>query len=116
MSRYTSLLNWYVPGKDIKFRTTKDVCWEIGSKGSGLWLVVPTGYEFDVSVPRLMRWIYDPKDARYLKAAALHDWALDLGWDAVSSAAAFSEALRADGVGRMRRLSMVLAIVWYKFL
>lgn len=116
MSRYTTLTDWYVPTTGIKFRTTKEVCWEIGKIDSGLWLVAPAGYEFDVSIPRALRWIFDPKDPRYLKAAALHDWALDLGWDRVSAAAAFSEAMRAQGVSRARRLSMVLSVITYKFL
>jgi hypothetical protein len=115
MSAYTDLAAWYAPAGGIRFRVTRPVKWEVGRLGSGLWAIVPIGYVFDVSIPRPLRWSFDPRDPRYLKAAALHDWALDDGWDGVSSAALFSDALKADGVGVLRRLAMVLAVVIYKF-
>jgi len=95
--------------------TTKPLGWEVGRKGSGLWLVVPPHYPFDVSVPRALRWLFSPHNPRFLKAAALHDFALVDGWDRVSAAAAFSEALRASGVRRATRLVMVLGVVTFKF-
>jgi len=95
--------------------TVKFVRWEIGAIGSGLWLNVPPGFSFDVSVPRALRWLFSPHNPQYLKAAALHDYALSLGWDRVSAAAAFSEALRASGVPRLERLVMVLGVVVFKF-
>jgi hypothetical protein len=115
MSSYTDLADWYEPAGGILFRVVRPVEWEIGRKGSGLWVIVPLNYVFDVSIPALLRWAFDPRDPRYLKAAALHDWALEQGWDGVSSAALFSDALKADGVGFFRRLAMVLAVVVYKF-
>ena len=77
--------------------------------------MVPAGYEFDVSIPRALSWAFDPTDPRYLKASALHDWALDQGWDGVSSAASFSDALLAEKVGFARRWAMVFAVIAYKF-
>src|ERR1044072_667780 len=42
---------------------------------------VPKGYETDyASIPRALAWIY-PKDARYRKAAVLHDWLITNGLD-----------------------------------
>jgi hypothetical protein len=98
MSSYTDLADWYEPAGGILFRVVRPVEWEIGRKGSGLWVIVPLNYVFDVSIPALLRWAFDPRDPRYLKAAAL-----------------FSDALKADGVGFFRRLAMVLAVVVYKF-
>ena len=95
--------------------TTTQVTWEIGAKGSGLFLYLPAGFRFDVSVPRLLGWAFNRHDPRYLKAAALHDYALSLGWGRVSAAAPFSEALRANGVSRSRRLAMVLAVTIHKW-
>ncbi|MFV1620458.1 DUF1353 domain-containing protein [Phaeobacter sp. JH20_26] len=98
------------------YHTTKAISWEIGAKGSGLFLYVPEGFPFDVSIPRWVGWIFDRHNPRYLKAAALHDYAIHvLGWGRVSAAAPFSEALRADGVGRIRRLAMVLAVTIHKW-
>jgi hypothetical protein len=116
MSQFTELTNWYAPTTGIKFRTTKEVPWEIGVEGSGLWLRVPVDYEFDVSIPRFLWWLIDPRDPRLLKSGALHDYALlELGWPRVAAAAAFSESMRAEGVGRIKRLFMVLAVIIWKF-
>lgn len=96
--------------------TTTQVTWEIGAKGSGLFLHLPVGFWFDVSVPWWATRAFDPHDPRYLLAAALHDYALHrLGWGRVSAAAPFSEALRANGVSRARRLAMVLAVTIHKW-
>ena len=115
MIRYTALHDWASPLPGARWRVVRPVPWEIGRPGSGLWLIVPIGYEFDVSVPWWLRWAVDRRDPRYLKAAALHDWALDDRWDRVSAAAAFADALRADGVGRARRLAMTLAVIVWRF-
>lgn len=116
MSKFTELTDWYEPIGGIRYRTTREVPWEIGTPGSELWITVPVGYDFDVSIPRLLRWIFDPHDARYLKAGALHDYALhELYWSRVAAAAAFSEALRADQVSLWRRLPMVLSVIVHKF-
>ncbi|MEL7182911.1 MAG: DUF1353 domain-containing protein [Pseudomonadota bacterium] len=115
MSRYTDLTEWHRPGDDGKFVLTKDILWEVGREGSGLLVTVPTGYVFDVSIPWYLRWALDPADPRFRKASAMHDWVLDDGWDRVSAGAAFSDGLRADGVGRLQRLLMVLAVVAFRF-
>ena len=116
MSSYTSLTDWCCPLLGHRFQTIKDVAWELGAKGSGLWVRVPAGYVFDVSVPRLLRWITRPDDLRLLKAACLHDYALAvLRWDRVTSAAAFSEALRAAGFGRFRRLFLVFCVIAWRW-
>jgi len=101
------------PGKYI---TTKKVYWELGRKGSNLWVVVPVGETFDVSVPWVLRFIFNRFNPKYRKAACLHDYALHkLGWDRVTAAAAFSEALRASGVNRTTRLAMVVAVIINNF-
>lgn len=113
MSAFTDQANWAKP-EGAGYITTAPLSWEVGRIGSGLWVRVPVGFAFDVSVPWLLRWIFDPHDPRYRKAAALHDYTLSLHWDRVSAAAAFADALAACGVGRIERLAMVLAvIVWH---
>ena len=116
MSRYTDLTLWYETLDKPNYRTRKGVEWEIGTEGSGLWLRVPIGFEFDVSVPWIFRLWFRPSDVRFLKASCLHDYALaTLGWDRVSSAAAFSEALKASGVPRLTRLAMVLGVISWRW-
>ena len=114
MSRFTRAYDW-AERHGAGYVTTKPLAWEIGRKGSSLWLRVPVGTRFDVSTPRLLRWLFSPHNPRYLKAAALHDYALASGWDRISAAAAFAEALKASGVRRVTRLVMVLGVVVFKF-
>ena len=112
MSAYTDLTAW-CRETPAAFATTRVLQWEVGRKGSGMWIEVPVGFGFDVSVPCGLRWLFNPRHARYLKAACLHDYALSQQWDRVAAAAVFADALKADGVGRWRRLTMTLAvIVW----
>lgn len=114
MSAFTEIRDWAVR-QGSSYITTKQVAWEIGRKGSGLWLRVPAGFVFNMSIPYPLRWLWSPHDPRYLKAAALHDFALADGWDRVSAAAAFSEALKASGVSWFTRLVMVLGVIVFKF-
>lgn len=113
MSRYTQLEDWYRVDQDNRgsFLTTKPLEWEIGKKGSGLWLTVPIGTPFDVSVPKWLFWLIDPLNPQYFKAAALHDFALSSGWDRVSAAAAFSNGLRAGKVEVWKHLILVLCVI-----
>jgi len=115
MSAFTAAHAWCTRDGP-RYRATRPLRWEIGAKGSGLWITVPPGFAFDVSIPRGLRWAFDPHDARYLKAAALHDYAIhELGWPRVAAAALFSEALRAQALGRLHRLAMVLGVIVWKF-
>ena len=115
MSAFTEAHDWCVRVNG-KYRTTRPLRWEIGVKGSGLWITVPVGFTFDVSIPSGLQWLMDPHDARYRKAAALHDYAIhELEWPRVAAASLFSEALRAQGLGRAHRLAMVLAVIIWKF-
>jgi len=115
MSAFTEAHAWYVR-LNGKYRAIRPLRWEIGIKGSGLWVTVPAGFDFDVSIPRPLRWAFDPHDERYLKAAALHDYAIhELQWPRVAAASLFSEALRAQALGRLHRLVMVLGVIVWKF-
>lgn len=116
MSAYTDPGQWAERIHGIGYRVTAPLRWEVGRVGSGLWLEVPAGRVFDVSVPRLARCLFSPHDPRFRKAAALHDEALHhLRWSRLTAGAEFAEALRADGVGRLRRLVMWLAVSLWRW-
>ena len=116
MSSYTAINNWCEPVPAIAaFRVTRAVIWDVGRRGSGLVVVVPAGSIFDVSVPSGLRWLISPTDRRFLKAAALHDYLLSQGWDRVTAAAVFHDALAADLVGRPMRLAMWLAVSLWRW-
>lgn len=112
MSSYTrtSALDWARRIGD-EYLTTSFFRWEIGVQGSDLWFDVPAGTPFDVSVPWCLRWLFNPHDPLFLKASVMHDLALRLGWDRVSAAALFSAGLKADGVGRAKRLAMTFGVI-----
>jgi len=114
MSAFTHQKDWS-RREGEKYVTVLPLPWEVGVKGSGLWLRVPPGFVFDLSIPRALRWLFDPHAAKFRKPGALHDYALHLGWDRVSAAAAFADALKASGVGRMERLVLVLAVILWRW-
>lgn len=114
MSVFTKSENWFLEQANDQYLTIKPLAWEVGKVGSQLWITVPSYTFFDVSVPRIMRWWVSPHDSRFLKAAALHDFALRSNWDRVSSASLFSEALRATKVPAFKRLICTLAVIlWH---
>jgi len=122
VSRFTDLKDWCEPvdqgpwWRAPFYVTTKSVEWEIGVKGSGLWLRVPEGFTFNVSIPFPLWPILSPRDGRFLKAGALHDYALkELYWASTAAAAPFSESLKAQGVSRLVRWLMVQAVVAWEW-
>lgn len=114
MSTFTRTLDWYELVGD-KYRVKSPLQWELARVGSGYWMTVPKDFQFDLSVPRWLTWLVDPQDPTCLKAAALHDFALQSGWERVSAAAVFNSALRAQKVNRWKRLVMVIAVVVWKW-
>ena len=114
MSLYTNKFPVIELGNN-DFITDMPIIWELGKKGSGLRYIVPSGFRFDVSVPRAMQWAFNPNDRRFLKASALHDHMLNNEWSRIESAAVFHEALKADGVERAKRFIMFLAVVIWKY-
>ena len=116
MSDFTEMNdNWCRNVGGMKYRTGVSLRWEVATVGSGLWVEVPIGFEFDLSVPRAFRWLVSPYDPKYLPAACLHDFILLDGWDRIRAAAEFDLALRAKGVGRAKRLLMFLGVSIYKW-
>lgn len=96
------------------YRTTRDMSFEAGGKGSGLVVTIPGGTFFDVSTPRLLRWAVRPDDPRYVIAACWHDYTLQsLGWDRWYAAAAWRDGLlKQDGVSNIRRRITTLAVAY----
>tara|TARA_R110000851_G_scaffold32845_4_gene87839 strand:- start:2243 stop:2590 length:348 start_codon:yes stop_codon:yes gene_type:complete len=115
VSTYTKAADWCASLGGIKYIVTDALSWELGFVGSGLFITVPTGRTFDVSVPSGVRWLFDPHNPKYLKAAALHDELLSVGWDRITAGAVFHEALKADTVTVWRRLAMWLTVSLFKY-
>lgn len=86
-------------------------------------LVIPKGYVSDgPSIPAIARAFFNPSDARYMKAAFVHDWMLTrVTSDSVriftgkECARAFRDALRAADVKPWRVAIMYWAVlIWSK--
>jgi hypothetical protein len=98
--------------------TVGTLVWEVGIKGSGLFVTVPDGFVSDLaSIPRWLHWLLNPYDPQTVKAAIVHDWLTPDDeerslpgympeyrplWNQRTSAGEFYAALRADGMGRFR--------------
>lgn len=70
-------VSWCEKGGKRGYVTTRPLEWWIGKKESGWMLVVPTGREFESSVPRWLWWVFSPDDPYFLKSAAIHDTLLE---------------------------------------
>lgn len=99
-----------IPGARRAWRTLDPITWEIGKKGSGLWVTVPAGFEFESSVPRLCWWFFPPDDPRFLKAAAVHDWLLEASYAAAFAAGEWHSAAKSSGAPPVRRYLAFLAV------
>jgi|GEM_PF-637064 len=114
MSKFTDIV-WFEPApKSPKdFVVVEKVIWEIGREGSGLELVIPQGQIFDVSVPRALEWLVDPRDRDIAAAAAVHDQLVAEDFDIAFASAEFRRALRARGKSRVFAFSLYAAtLVW----
>ena len=115
MSVYTNSRDWYEYDHGIFYRVTQPIEWLVGSVETGATYTIPVGAQFDVSVPRYARWLCNPHNPKYFKAAALHDHFLSIGWDRFTAGAQFHQALKADGVPKLRRALMALAVLFFKY-
>lgn len=114
MSVYTENKTTFTFVSGIQYALDQDLVWSIGCPDGPKYLV-PKGFVFDVSIPKWFRWLYSPHEHSYLKAAAIHDHMLKAGWDRLTAGANFHEALKSDGVSRIRRLTMWLAVSLFKY-
>ena len=80
----------------------EDVVWEIGTKGSGLILLVRKHTRFNVSVPKYLRRLVNPHNTDLLYASALHDEALNRDFHPTIASGIFMRALRARGINIFR--------------
>ena len=102
----------YTAGGSRGYVTTQEVPWEVGKEGSGLFIHIPKGFEFESSVPKwLPKFIMDPDDPRFLPAAMIHDCMLRRGFGAISSGAEWYRAARFEGVSKWGAFIRVLPVL-----
>lgn len=114
MSAFTDPDEWCERHAGTYYKTTQPLIWELGYVGSGQFHTVPAGEVFDVSFPWFSRWLLSPHNPRYLKAAALHDHMLIMGWDRPTAGGVFHAALKVEGVRAPVRMAMFFAVTLWK--
>lgn len=115
MSEYTQALDWCEHLDGIRYVSTREIVWYIGSLDSGLRQEVPAGEVFDGTIPWWACWLFSPHNRKYLKAFLLHDYFLRIGWDRFTAGAQFHQALFADGAGKMERAIMTVVVMFFKY-
>ncbi len=109
------------PAQYGKWRLTADMPFELIYGAPITRIIVPRGFQSDgPTIPALARVLFNPADARYMKAAIIHDWMLEqrdgLGFRLYSPrqcADAFRDALRAADVAAWQIYVMWIAVlIW----
>lgn len=97
-----------------RWRTLVPIEWEVGKKGSGNWITIPEGREFENSVPWWGRWFISPDDPRWLLGAVVHDYVLEEGIEGRPQAAAeWYDGVLAGGVPEWKaKLAFVAVAAW----
>lgn len=122
--RWFGLWGKFVTKKVWAYCLLEDLRWEVGFKGSGLWITVPKGFVTDLaSIPRIGWSLFNGYAPETAKAAAVHDWlrptSTDLipqersPWDVQVAAGEFFHCLKADEVPRWRRKVLYLIVVYF---
>ena len=107
---------WSAHVGGIQYCTTAEVDWGLGTPLSKTRLILPAGRVFDVSVPRGLRWLFDPHDPRYRVAGLIHDHLLHIdNWTRMRAGGEFHDALRAGGTPWPLALIMWLAVSIFKY-
>ena len=115
VSDFTKDKEWCIIQIGTKYLSSELISFDLGNLGSNLTYVVPSGFEFDVSIPRGLRFILSPHNPKYLKAAAIHDHMLKSGWDRPTAGGVFQAALKVSGVNSATRLAMFFAVTLWKW-
>ena len=115
MSRFTGELKvTFSPARERWARLEEDLLWEISEKGSGIYIVVPKGFESDgVTVPRAFWSILPPWGHPATRAALLHDFLLVSGYERRFAAREFKLAMIATGVNKAFAQTVYLAVRAY---
>jgi hypothetical protein len=94
---------------------TADMPFDLTYGDTSTRIIIPRWFESDgPTIPALARPIFNPADARYMKAAIIHDWMLQQGcYLPRQSAAAFRDALTAAKVKAWQvRVMWIAVLIW----
>ena len=81
-------------GKGDRYVLTAPLEWRVGARTSDWRLVVPAGFVFDISVPRVLTWIVSRHHRPWMIGSAIHDYLLAHGYDPLFAASEWARACR----------------------
>lgn len=87
--------NDYVVFDETKYVLGSELMWYIGKKDSGWKLVIPAGFVFDITVPKLLRGLVSQHHRPWFLASAIHDYLMKSGFDRAFAAGEWYRAARA---------------------
>lgn len=122
--RWFGLFGRFIDKEVWAYMLMQPLRWEIGYKGSGLWIEIPSGFISDLtSIPRIAWSLFNGYAPETAKAGAVHDFMrptrTDLvaqerpPWDIQVAAGEFYHCLKADGVPRWKRKWLYLFLVYF---
>lgn len=86
--------------------------WELGMRGSGLWVEAEEGSITDLaSIPKWLHWLVNPYAPETAEAAGKHDELLRRGFEQRMAAGEFYRALRDSGFPRWKCVGFYLAVM-----
>lgn len=103
------------PMRDGFWRLSADMPFDITYRDQRSRIIIPSGFDSDgPTIPALARVLFNPADARYMKAAILHDFMLQSrAFTPRQSAAAFRDALKAADVPAWRvKVMWIAVLIW----
>lgn len=96
-----------------EWQVTEPLRWEIGKIGSGLFIEIPANFITDLAtIPRWVRWLFNPYDPQTAKAACVHDYLLSLKYGQQMAVGEFYAALKADDYPLWKRKLYYWAVTW----
>jgi len=111
---FTSFTSFkHIWGTRRLYKLTKPLSWDIGRKHSHWTLIVPVGFEVDVSAPRWLEWLIDVHSTDLLAAATVHDLLLEDGFDKAFASSEFRRCLVARGLSGVKAWAFFFAILFW---
>lgn len=105
---------WYERGGPRDYVTTRPIVWVVGGKYATHAVTIPAGFAFESSVPRLARWIVSPHDPRFLLAACVHDFLLEVErYEVLAAAAEWHSAAKKGKAPARLRVPMFVGVSLY---
>lgn len=103
---------WCARGTVRRWVTIQEVTWDIGLPNSGWRLAIPSDTGFESSIPRLLHWLIDPDDPRFLLAALVHDVLLERGYKPAFADSQWVEAAMSECAPSLKiKLAYVAMVV-----